>query len=303
MIKFKENISLKDYSTFKIGGVSKYFIEIKNKEDLKKVISEIDMPFRILGGGSNTLISDDYFNGLTIVFKTDKPQIIVNDMGCSGIINVEACVPFSFLITKLKSFVGLEWGVGIPGTIGGAINGNAGAFEESIGDSVSSVEVLEIGKGIKKFEKKDCNFGYRTSIFKNNPNLIILSTELNLNKGSSLKKIKENIKKRKLNNPKGFSIGCIFKNHYGEIDFKKHSQFKEFYEKKGYISAGMLIEECGLKGFSIGDAKISSEHANFIINLKNAKSENVLKLINFTKEQVKNKFLINLEEEIQIFHV
>lgn len=301
MIKFKENISLKDYSTFRIGGISKYFIEIKNKEDLQKIFSDIDMPFRILGGGSNTLISDKYFNGLTIVYKTDKPKILINDMGCSGIINVEACVLFSFLIAKLKSFTGLEWGVGIPGTIGGAINGNAGAFNESIADSVSSVEVLEIGKGIKKMKKKDCGFGYRTSIFKNNPNLIILSAELNLSKGSSTKKIKENFEKRKNSNPKGFSIGCIFKNHYGEINFKKYPQFKEFYEKKGYISAGMLIEECGLKGFSIGDAKISSEHANFIINLKNAKSENVLKLINFIKKEIKNKFLVNLEEEIQIF--
>lgn len=304
MAKFKENVLLRDYSTFKIGGISKYFIEIKNKEDLKKIINEIDMPFRILGGGSNTLISDDYYNGLTIVFKTDKPKLLIEDKGCSGEIIVEASVLLSFLVSKLKEFTGLEWAIGIPGTIGGAINGNAGAFNESIGDSVVSVEVLEIGKGVREIEKKDCKFDYRTSIFKNNPNLIILSVKLKLNKGNPSKKIKDNFEKRKLNHPKGFSLGCIFKNYYGDIDknvLKKYPQLKDFYFEKGYISAGMLIEECGLKGFSIGDAKISSEHANFILNLENAKSKNVLKLINFIKKEVQEKFLIKLEEEIQIF--
>lgn len=304
MVKFKENVLLRDYSTFKIGGISKYFIEIKNKEDLKKIINEIDMPFRILGGGSNTLISDDYYNGLTIVFKTDKPKFLIEDKGCFGEIIVEASVLLSFLVSKLKEFTGLEWAIGIPGTIGGAINGNAGAFNESIGDCVTSVEVLEIGKGVREIEKKDCKFGYRTSIFKNNPNLIILSVKLKLNKGNPSKKIKDNFEKRKLNHPKGFSLGCVFKNYYGEVDkniLKKYPQLKDFYSEKGYISAGMLIEECGLKGFSIGDAKISLEHANFILNLENAKSKNVLKLINFIKKEVQEKFLIKLEEEIQIF--
>ncbi len=306
MMKLKENVLLKDYSTFRIGGISKYFIEIKNKEDLKKLINEIDMPFRILGGGSNTLISDDFYNGLTIVFKADKPEFLIEDKGCYGEIIVEAGVLLSFLVGKLKEFVGLEWAIGIPGTIGGAINGNAGAFNESIGDSIISVEVLEVGKGVREIKRKDCNFGYRTSIFKNNPNLIILSVKLKLSKGNPSKKIKENFEKRKLNHPKGFSLGSIFKNYYGEVNesiFKKYPQLKEFYFEKGYLSAGMLIEECGLKGFSIGDAKISLEHANFILNLENAKSENVLKLINFIKKEVEKKFLIKLEEEIKIFCV
>jgi len=299
-MKIKENISLKDYSTFRIGGISKYFIEIGNKEDLKKLIDEIDMPFRVLGCGSNTLIDED-FDGLTIVFKTSKPEVIVEDKGCSGLVYTESSVLLAFLISKLKGFVGLEWGVGIPGTLGGAINGNAGAFNQSISDSIVSVEVLEVGKGIKEYKNKNCKFGYRTSIFKNNPKLIILSAKLNLSKGSPAKKIKENVEKRRNNYPHGFSLGSVFKNHYGSIDFKKYPKIKEFYDKRGYISAGMLIEECGLKGFSIGDAQISPQHANFIINNQNAKAENVLKLINFIKKEVKKKFLIDLEEEIQIF--
>lgn len=299
-MKLKENILLKDYSTFRVGGTTKYFALIEKKEDLVKLIEEIDMPFRILGGGSNTFIDEEYFNGLTIIFKTSKPEILVEDKGCSGLIYVEGSVLLSFLVAKLKSFVGLEWGIGIPGTLSGAINGNAGAFNESISDSIESVEVLEIGKGIKEFKKKDCQFGYRTSIFKNNPNLIILSAKLNLAKGDPSSKIRSNFEKRK-KYPKGFSLGSVFKNYYGEFDFKKFPQFKEIYEKVGYIPAGMLIDECGLKGFKIGDAEISLSHANFIINLKNAKAENILKLINLIKKEVKNKFLIDLEEEIQFF--
>lgn len=299
-MNLKENILLRDYSTFRVGGTTKYFALVEKKHDLVKLIEEINMPFRILGGGSNTFIDEEYFDGLTIIFKTSKPEILVEDKGCSGLIYTEGCVLLSFLITKLKSFVGLEWGIGIPGTLSGAINGNAGAFNESISDSIESVEVLEIGKGIKEFSKKDCQFGYRTSIFKNNPNLIILSAKLNLMKGNPSNKIKSNFEKRK-NYPKGFSLGSVFKNYYGDFNFKKFPKFKEIYEKLGYIPVGMLIDECGLKGFRVGDAEISSNHANFIINLKNAKAENILKLINLIKKEVKNKFLIDLEEEIQFF--
>jgi len=299
-MKFKENISLKEYSTFRIGGISKYFTIIEKRDDLIKLINEIDIPFRILGAGSNTLIDEEYFDGLTIIFRASKPEILVEDKGCSGLIYAEGSVLLSFLVAKLKDFVGLEWGIAIPGTLGGAINGNAGAFNESIADSIISVEVLEVGKGIREIDKKDCQFGYRTSIFKKNPKLIILSAKLNLAKGNPSSKIKSNFEKRK-NHPKGFSLGSVFKNYYGEIDFKKYPNIKEVYERIGYIPAGMLIDACGLKGFRIGDAEISNEHANFIVNLKNAKAENILKLINLIKKEVKNKFLIDLEEEIQIF--
>ena len=97
-MKLKENISLRDYSTFRVGGNTKYFAVIEKKDDLVKFIYKIDMPFRILGGGSNTFIDEEYFNGLTIVFKTSKPEILVKDKGCSGLIYVEASVPLSFLV-------------------------------------------------------------------------------------------------------------------------------------------------------------------------------------------------------------
>jgi len=136
--------------------------------------------------------------------------------------------------------------------------------------------------------------------------LIILSADLKLKKDDKQKikeRIKENKEKRRVQ-PQGFSLGSVFKNYYGELDktiIKKYPQLKQFQDKNGFISAGFLIEECGLKGMRIGDAEISPQHANFIINLGKAKSENVLKLISLIKKEVKKKFLIDLEEEIQIF--
>jgi UDP-N-acetylmuramate dehydrogenase len=307
----EKDVVLSNYSTFRIGGKARYFIKVSDKEELEKAIEkslELKIPFYVLGGGSNTLISDKGFNGLVIVFKKDKPDVSIEEKGDFGIIRVDASALLSFLVGRLENFTGLEWAMGIPGTLGGAINGNAGAFGESIGDCVESVEVLEVSKGVEKkeFKKKDCFFDYRTSVFKNNPRLIILSAKLKLKKGSKERikeRIKESLEKRRAN-PQGFSLGSVFKNHCGEFDkavVKKYPRIKNFQEKKGFVPAGFLIEECGLRGMKIGDAEISSQHANFIINLGKAKSENVLKLMSLIKKEVKKKFLIDLEEEIQIF--
>lgn len=305
----KKNVELSDYSTFKIGGKARYLIKVGSKKELEEIIEKAlkeKMPFFVLGGGSNTLISDKGFDGLAIIFKNEKPDILLKK---EEIIEVESSALLSFLVNRLDSFTGLEWAVGIPGTLGGAINGNAGAFGQSISDCVERVEVLDVSKGRpekKEFEKKDCQFDYRSSVFKNNPQLIILSADLKLKKDDKQKikeRIKENKEKRRVQ-PQGFSLGSVFKNYYGELDktiIKKYPQLKQFQDKNGFVSAGFLIEECGLKGMRIGDAEISPQHANFIINLGKAKSENVLKLISLIKKEVKKKFLIDLEEEIQIF--
>mgnify|MGYP001184954208 CR=1 FL=1 len=305
----KKNVELSDYSTFKIGGKARYLVKVGSKKELEEIIGKAlkeKMPFFVLGGGSNTLISDKGFDGLAIIFKNEKPDILLKK---EEIIEVESSALLSFLVNRLDSFTGLEWAVGIPGTLGGAINGNAGAFGQSISDCVERVEVLDVSKGRpekKEFEKKDCQFDYRSSVFKNNPQLIILSADLKLKKDDKQKikeRIKENKEKRRAQ-PQGFSLGSVFKNYYGELDktiIKKYPQLKQFQDKNGFVSAGFLIEECGLKGMRIGDAEISPQHANFIINLGKAKSENVLKLISLIKKEVKKKFLIDLEEEIQIF--
>ena len=286
MGRLRENVLLSEYSTFRIGGIARYLIEVDNAEDLKKVIQkalELNWQFIVIGGGSNILFSSKGYNGLVIVFKSNN-TFSIND----NLIEVDASVSLNYLINKLNNYTGLEWAVGIPGTVAGAINGNAGAFGGEMSELIKQVKVLEVKDNQiieKNFSKEDCKFSYRNSIFKNNSNLIIASAILELKKDSEenvKQKIKNNLSKRMSKQPKGFSIGSIFKN--GE-DF----------------SAGELIEKAGLKGLQIGDAKISDEHANFIINLGEATSDDVLELIKIIKKEVKEKFSIDLEEEIKIF--
>ncbi len=284
----QKDVSLKDYTTFKVGGPAKYFFVARTKEDLikaVKVAKKLKLPLFILGGGSKLLVSDKGFEGLVIKIQNSKFKI--QNENSKGKIFCEAGILLSFLVSVAakKSFTGLEWAIGIPGTAGGAIYGNAGAFGKSMAEIVKEVEAIDIKNlKIKKLKNKECKFGYRDSIFKRKKNLIILSVNLQLEKGDKKeikKKIREYLKYRKETQPLNFpSAGSIFKNPSG-------------------FSAGELIEKCHLKGKRIGNAQISKKHANFILNLGNAKAEDIEKLIKLAKKEVKNKFGIELKEEIQ----
>jgi len=281
----QKNIELASYTTFRIGGPADYFFVAKAKEDLIRAVKaakEFKLPFFVLAGGSNLLISDKGFRGIAIQNKASRFKLMDTK------ISVEAGLMLRDLMPILveNELGGLEWVAGIPGTVGGAIRGNAGAFGKSMADTIDSVEILEVKSEIKikKYRTEDCGFNYRDSIFKKRDNLIILSAEIKLEKKDK-KEIQENIKRflnyRKEKQPMNFpSAGSIFKNPEDS-------------------SAGRLIEDCGLKGKKIGQAQISEKHANFIINLGEAKAEDILKLINLAKEKVKEKFGIELEEEIQ----
>jgi UDP-N-acetylmuramate dehydrogenase len=295
--RVRENVGLARYTTFNIGGPAKYFFVAKTKQDLIKAIKiakQNNLRFFILGGGSNLLVNDKGYDGLVINFQFSifnfhgRPQAD-SPKGCFSKINAGAGTLLSEVVQQSveNGLTGLEWAVGIPGTIGGAIYGNAGGSingnRVSIGDFVESVEILDKNLKIKKYTKKQCKFAYRESIFKHN-NEIILSVVLKLKKGNSEKNkeiIKQIFKERTQKIPKGYSAGCIFKN-------------------SDKYSAGYLIDECGLKGKKIGRAEISKKHSNFIINLGNAQANDVLKLIKLVKQKVRQKFKISLEEEIQL---
>ena len=317
---FPQNVLLKNHTTFKIGGPAKLFFIAKTKEDLisaLKTAKRLKLPFFILGGGSNLLISDKGYKGLVI--KLQMSGIRVQD----GKIYTQAGTELWGLIelSFKKGLTGLEWAAGIPGTIGGAIYGNAGAFGSFMADVIKNITVLDSKTlKIKNIPLKDCKFGNKDSILKHpegvasrrpygasKKNLIILSAILQLKKGNKKRvqeKIKEYLKYRTKTHPLNFpSAGCAFKNPALKIKNKKLlNKFPELQEfsKKGLIPTGYLIEKCGLKGKKIGRAEISEKHANFIINLGGARASDVLKLIKLTKKKVKNKFGINLEEEIQI---
>jgi UDP-N-acetylmuramate dehydrogenase len=273
---------------------------------------DLKINFRILGGGSNTLIGTNGFDGLIIVYKNNQTINDFNPVELNGEFFVEAAAdwPLHFLLEQatICGLSGMEWAVGIPGTVGGAVNGNAGAFGTEIGDLILGAQVLEIKNNFineKFFTPEECDFTYRQSIFKINPNLIILSARIKLKKDDVVKikkQIDDNLAHRQGKHPKGFSIGSIFKNYKGEVSKEVLDKYPLLVEqmKKGSISAGYLIDQCGLRGHEINGAKVSEEHANFIVNEGEATSQDVLALICLIENEVKSKFGIELEKEVKV---
>lgn len=348
--KLEIGVSLAEYTTFKIGGKAKYFFIGKNKDDIMKAIkwaAENNEKIFILGGGSNVLFSDKGFQGLVIKMNFSD-DILIKETGVSQhqnfdlggkekgvIVSVGSGCALSKLIEFLRghSLTGMEWAAGIPGTLGGAIRGNAEAFGESVGDLVKVVNVLKIpekGKGAKliSLAKEDCGFNYRTSVFQKKKNYIIISAELEFkkeNKEVIEKKIKNNITFRSLKQPLGYpNAGSIFKNvrcagleecnnliksaqmarssanRGAQIKDKRDDEALGRFKKMGVIPAGYFIEECGLKGKKSGGAMISLTHANIIVNFNNAKAKDVIHLMDAAKRKVNEKFGVRLENEIEV---
>lgn len=306
-IEIKKNIPLAPLTTFKIGGPAKFFVEIEKKEELiaaTEWAKENNEKIYILAGGSNVLISDKGINGLVIKIKNDDALVKGERIECGA----GAGLAILINLTAQAELAGLEWAAGIPGTVGGAIRGNAGAFNKRIGEQVETVEVFNIKKNkFKQFSRKDCEFDYRGSIFKKDNNLLIWQITLKLERGEIAEiknKMGEYLKYRGETQPKLPSAGSIFKNL--SLDYLKDNNsylaglaLKKNIIKDNQAGAGWIIDLLDLKGKAIGGAKISLEHANFIVNTGNATAENIITLISFIKQQARDKFGVQLEEEIQ----
>lgn len=309
--KIQQNVSLKKYTTFKIGGLAKFFVEVKNTAELKESLiwaKANNSPVFILGGGSNLLVSDQGFNGLVIKINNIDLKINQNLAYAGAGINLNKLV-----IESLKNnLIGLEKLAGIPGTLGGAIRGNAGAWGSQVGDFVKTVVCFDSQDLIvKKFNTTKCQFTYRSSLFKENKNLIIWFVELKLKvrtiqeSSAAQQVIKENLAKRKNTQPDYPSAGCVFKNLKNKQlkDFvinNPHLEIPEKFLENKAIPAAWLIEASSLKGQKSGGAQISEQHANFIVNINQATADDVLKLIALTKTHVYNKFKVQLQEEIEL---
>lgn len=275
-------------TAYRIGGPADYYFKAKNAKDLimaATAAKKNGLPLLILGGGSNVLIGDEGFRGLVVRIILQEAE-----MKDGGRIIAGSGLRLSALADLFleNSFTGMEWAAGIPGTVGGAVRGNAGAFLSSMADVTESVDVLDVNDseaGIKTFSNKDCRFAYRESIFKKNKNLVIVSCEVFGKKGESntIRAVSEEyLSKKKKSQPLSFpSAGSVFKNP------------KDMFAAK-------LIEECGLKGKKIGGAMISPIHANFIVNTGSATADDVKQLIALAKIGVFKKFNLELEEEIEI---
>lgn len=301
-----KNIPLFQYTTFKIGGPAKFFVMVKNDAEILDTIKwakQKHVKYFVLGGGSNILISDKGFRGLVIKLQNTKYR------AQGARISVDAGMPLGQAVgvTLQHNLIGLEWASGIPGTVGGAVRGNAGAFGGDMSQVVESVSVLENNK-IRELDAKDIQFGYRHSIFKSPRNKkIILRVTFTLSEGNAQKSkelVTRYIETKKNTQALEYpSAGCVFKNY--QLKKKDKKLLQEYPElrnivKNNIIPTGWLIEQCGLKGKKVGGAMVSSRHANFIVNINAASSRDVIQLIRIIKSKVGKKFSIRLEEEIAI---
>ncbi len=331
MINIQKNIPLAPLTTFKIGGPAKHFVEVSAEEELLEALQfakENNLEIFVLGGGSNILVSDEGFSGLVIRMLNTSYIIHNTSIECGSGVLLSQIVKES----AKNGLSGLEWASGIPGTLGGAIRGNAGIPLGCMADSVESVKTIVIASGAKQslsnknstnstrsfanaqddirileFQNNECRFSYRNSIFKENKDLIIISVVLKLEKGEQEeinKKTKELIENRLKvvhPNPKEPSSGSFFKNpkvNNPELiaNFEKDTGQKAI---DGKIPAGWLIDEVGLRGKKIGGAQVSEKHANFVVNIGNAKAQDIVMLSSLIKMKVRDELGVQLSEEIQ----
>ena len=277
----KEFVDLKKYNTYGIGGISKYLVMPEDIDDLSSLIKYLNkdgIPWYVLGGGSNVILPDEDFDGAII--KLDKLNRVVID---NDIITAESGVSLGMFVNTLldHGFVNYAHLMGIPGTLGGAIVGNAGAYNVSIFDYLISVSIIDADGNKKILNKEDIKYDYRYTEFKGKNSIVVAASFKGIYGDVALvqEQIQLNLEKRRNTQPLEYkNAGSVFKN-------------------PPEYSAGYLIEHAGLKGLTVGGAKVSEKHANFIINYDNATSRDIIKLIGIIKNTVEDKFNIELNLE------
>lgn len=278
--KVKDDVTLSPYTTYKIGGPAKHFIEVESKEELREALKwlhETQERFMILGKGSNLLFSEEGFDGTVILNKIQKIE------WSEGSVRVGGGYSFALLGTQTarKGLSGLEFASGIPGTVGGAVFMNAGANGQEVKDSLLNVEYIDEKGDEHILNRDDLAFSYRHSPFHDMKGAIAAATfALSVDRQAKDKQ-KKILDYRLSTQPyKDKTCGCCFRNPTGD-------------------SAGRLIEACGLKGHSIGDAMVSNLHANFLVNRGNATADDMKKLAAYIKSEVERKTGVVLKEEVR----
>jgi UDP-N-acetylmuramate dehydrogenase len=284
--KVKENVLLAPYTSARIGGPADIFITADSAAELARIVKllwKYEMPYIILGGGSNVLVSDRGVRGAVILNRAKAVKFHAGDQPS---VRAESGVVFSNLANRCasKGLAGLEWAATVPGTIGGAVYGNAGAFGGDMAGNLISAELLT-KSGKETFTVEQMGYGYRTSILKRGEiTAVVLSAELSL-KNSTKEEVTVKTEQfsahRKATQPPGASMGSMFKNPAGDY-------------------AGRLIEASGLKGARVGNAEISPLHGNFFINHAHTRAEDVRALIQLVQKTVKEKQGVELELEIEL---
>ena len=281
--KILENVSLEKYTSYKLREKAKYIIFVDNIDSLKKLLEYLKtnkIKHKIIGGGTNLIFDGDY-DGVLIKLDLNNFKIegrtIIADAGCN-LISVA-------LKASKKGLTGFEFATGIPGTLGGAIYNNSGAYGSDMGYIVKNVTVLTPDFDIKVMDNKELEYHYRTSFFKTHKDYIILSATIVLEDGdkTSIMDIIEDRRRRRIESqPLEYpSAGSVFRNPPN-------------------LYAGKLIEDLGYKGYRIGDAEVSLKHANFIVNRGSAKGSDIAHLIHEIIDKVKDKYDVDLTLEQEI---
>jgi UDP-N-acetylmuramate dehydrogenase len=283
------NEPLARYTTARIGGPADALVEATSAADLKDLViaaRKFGVPVTILGGGANVLVSDAGLRGLVISNKAKRIEFRENDqVWCeSGTV-----LPTLARECVARGLAGVEWAVGVPGTVGGAVVGNAGAHGRDVAADLRAATILNADNEVSEWSKEALAFEYRSSIIKRlvasgQRLAVVLSATFQLTAADPVelaKRADEFNEYRRRTQPPGASMGSMFKNPTG-------------------TAAGRLIDQCGLKGTRVGDAEISTVHANFFVNRGQATASDVKALIDLAQQHVKEKFGIELELEIEL---
>jgi UDP-N-acetylmuramate dehydrogenase len=284
--RLQENVILAPFTSARIGGPADALITVKSADELAETVArlwEMGVAYTLFGGGSNVLVSDRGVRGVVILNRAKEVRF---DSGDQPKVWAEAGAGFSSLAQRAaeEGLSGLEWAAAVPGTVGGAVYGNAGAFGGDMAGNLVYAELLT-ENGRERWPVEKMEYGYRTSVLKRSTlKFVILAAEMRLShstKEAVRFKIDEFVSKRKSTQPPGASMGSMLKNPPGDF-------------------AGRLIEAAGLKGTRIGNAEISSVHGNFFVNHGDTKASDVRELIELTQKTVEEKFGVKLELEIEM---
>ncbi len=298
-----ENELMSAHTSFKVGGPARFFVKAEHMDDLKNALAlarEKGLPHFVLGNGTNLLVSDKGYDGVIISLAGDFSEIA--DLG-NGKFKIGAATPLGRFArhTLKQGYSGIHKLAGIPGTLGGAVYMNAGAYGQEVGNCCTGVTVLDAGGNIRELSAAECGFGYRRSIFSkcagnDKASEIILSATFQLQSASSQEltvadlevELAECMAKRKATQPLNMpNAGSTFK----RLD-------KGAAETPTQVAPGYYIEQAGLKGYRIGGAEVSTLHANFIVNAGNATAQDIKSLSEYTQSKVAEKFGIQLQREI-----
>lgn len=320
--RLREQEPMSRHTNFRIGGPARYFVDVVTPEEIDLVVRvarEAGLPWFIIGGGSNSLVADAGFNGFVI-------RMANRDIRIDGTKVIAGAGAVTSVVARAASEAGLtgfEWAVSLPGTIGGAVRGNAGCFGSETKDVVVCVSVLEItndqapdskqilSTNIQTFLNSDCLFRYRHSIFKDHPEWIIIEVTLQLAPGDparSRAQMDDYLSRRRAKQPlERPSAGCLFKNieerdltaeQLKHLDRVTAGEWRRV-AHDGQIPSGWLIERAGCKGLRVGDAMVSEQHGNFVINLGHATAADVIAVSDAVRARIREQFGLELYEEVQ----